>query len=179
MEAAAAPSTSSRKLQGKVAIITGGASGIGEATARLFVAHGASVVIADVQDAKGADLASNLGVHVAAYIHCDVSSESDIKNLITYTFQTWGKLDIMFNNAGVWGKVVAQDVRDMDTEDFNHVMSTNVRGMALGIKHASKAMVESKIKGSIVCTASISSISGDLELPLAYTVSKHAILGLV
>ncbi|KAI5077350.1 hypothetical protein GOP47_0007174 [Adiantum capillus-veneris] len=171
--------SSYQKLQGKVAIITGGASGIGEATACLFVEHGASVVIADVQDTKGIETASKLGLHLATYMHCDVSSELDVENLIAFTIQTYGKLDIMFNNAGVWGKVIAQDVRDMDVEDFNYVMSTNVRGMALGIKHASKAMVEANIKGSIICNASISSILGDLDLPLAYTVSKHAILGLV
>ena len=90
------------RLDGKVAIITGGASGIGEASARLFVEEGASVLIADVQDDKGWKLAEGLGIR-AEYLHADVSRESDIKALVSRAVEAHDRLDCMFNNAGIAG----------------------------------------------------------------------------
>lgn len=167
-----------KRLEGKVAIITGGASGIGEASVRLFVENGAMVVIADVQAEKGAQLAHDVGTHTCVFRHCDVTLESDIEALVAFTISKWGKLDIMYNNAGVLGNAVAEDVRNLDMADFDRVISVNVRGMALGVKYASKAMVDAGTKGVIICTASVSSILGGMA-PVAYTVSKHAVLGLV
>ncbi|MCO5592476.1 hypothetical protein L7F22_046479 [Adiantum nelumboides] len=94
------------RLEGKVAFITGGASGIGEASVRLFVANGARVVVADIQVEKGTSLASELGNHVAAFKHCDVTQERDMEALVAFAIEHWGKLDIMFNNAGVLGKTM-------------------------------------------------------------------------
>jgi NAD(P)-dependent dehydrogenase (short-subunit alcohol dehydrogenase family) len=87
-----------------VAIITGGASGIGAATARLFVENGASVVIADIQDDLGEALAHELG-DAALYKHCDVTVEAEVEELVAFTLARWKKLDVMFSNAGMVGKV--------------------------------------------------------------------------
>ncbi|KAI5077346.1 hypothetical protein GOP47_0007170 [Adiantum capillus-veneris] len=171
-------SASNYRLEGKVAIITGGASGIGEASVRLFVQNGASVVIADVQDEKGLELAKELCSDTVVYKRCDVTQESDVEALVDFAIKKWGKLDIMFNNAGILGKSLTKEVSTMDMDDFDHVMLVNTRGMVLGVKHASKAMLQTKTKGSIICTSSIASISGGLATT-AYTISKHAVLGLI
>ncbi|KAK6246791.1 hypothetical protein QUC31_018356 [Theobroma cacao] len=130
-----------RRLEEKVAIITGGAKGIGEAAVRLFVKHGAKVVIADIADAAGIALANSLAPS-AAYVHCDVSSEEDIEMLINKTISLFGKLDILFNNAGVLGnQSKRKSIIDFDAGEFDRVMQVNVRGAALGMKHAAKVMV--------------------------------------
>ena len=91
-----------KKLDGKVAIITGGASGIGEATAHAFANHGArAVVIADVQDEKGQRLVESIGAHRCSYIHCDVTDEEQVKGMVEWTVNAYGQLDIMFSNAGI------------------------------------------------------------------------------
>ncbi|KAI5077348.1 hypothetical protein GOP47_0007172 [Adiantum capillus-veneris] len=169
---------SSNRLEGKVAIITGGASGIGEASVRLFVDNGARVIIADVQVEKGTSLASELGKHVAIFKHCDVTLETDVEALVAFAIEQWGKLDIMFNNAGILGKTVVEDVQGLNMQDLRRVLEVNVHGMALGMKYASRAMVDKGTKGVILCTASVASVLGGLA-PIPYTVSKHAILGLV
>ena len=87
------------RLHGKVALITGGASGIGECTARLFILHGAKVVIADIQDELGCSVASELGAD-ACYVHCDDTNEDDVSKAVNHAVSKFGKLDIMFNNAG-------------------------------------------------------------------------------
>ncbi|MCO5595755.1 hypothetical protein L7F22_049803 [Adiantum nelumboides] len=167
-----------KRLEGKVAIITGGASGIGEASVRLFVENGAMVVIADIQDEKGTQLAQDVGTQVCVFRRCDVTLESDMEALVAFTVSKWGRLDIMYNNAGVLGDAVAEDVHNLDMADFDHVISVNVRGMALGVKYASKAMIDAGTKGVIICTASVSSVLAGMG-PVAYTISKHAVLGLV
>ena len=136
------------RLEGKVAIITGGASGIGEATVRLFVENGAFVVIGDVQDDLGTRLVEELGHHVAMYKHCDVTLESDMEELVTQTLKKWGKLDIMYSNAGIVGNVTG-GMQNMDITNFDNVMNVNVRAMVLAVKHASKVMVETQTRGAI------------------------------
>ncbi|XP_057970851.1 short-chain dehydrogenase reductase 2a [Malania oleifera] len=166
---------SPKRLEGKVAVVTGGARGIGEATVRLFAKHGAKVVIADV-DAIGAALAKALAPSVT-FIRCDVSSEEDIKNLIESTISHHGRLDILFNNAGVLGNQSKhKSILDFDVDEFDRVMRVNVRGMALGIKHAARVMVPQGF-GCIISTASVAGVMGGLG-PHAYTASKHAIVGL-
>ena len=94
------------RLEGKVAIITGGASGIGECTAKLFSQHGAKVVIADIQDDLGQSVSktiSSSSSSASTYLHCDVTNENDIQNIVDTTVSKYGKLDIMFNNAGITG----------------------------------------------------------------------------
>ncbi|PON94371.1 Short-chain dehydrogenase/reductase [Trema orientale] len=167
---------SPRRLEGKVAIITGGARGIGEATVRLFAKHGAKVVIADVEDTIGEVLAETLGASVS-FVHCDVSSEEDIENLIESTVSRYGQLDILFNNAGILGnQSKRKSIVEFDADEFDCVMRVNVRGVALGMKHAARAMIR-RGGGCIISTASVAGVSGGLG-PHAYTASKHAIVGL-
>ncbi|KAH7373410.1 hypothetical protein KP509_17G054400 [Ceratopteris richardii] len=170
--------TSNSRLTGKVAIITGGARGIGEAAVRLFVENGAMVVIADILDEEGKKLAEEMGAHTCAFHHCDVAVESDIEALVAFTVSKWGKLDILYNNAGITCIGQGEDVLNMDMDKFDRIMSTNLRGMALGVKHAAKAMVNAGTRGVIICTGSTTSVMAGMA-PVAYTVSKHAILGLV
>ncbi|KAH7373413.1 hypothetical protein KP509_17G054600 [Ceratopteris richardii] len=136
------------------------------------------VVIADVLDEEGKKLAEEMGAHTCAFHHCDVTVESDIEALLHFTVSKWGKLDIMYNNAGILGNAVSEDVLNMDMDNFDHVMSVNLRGMALGVKHAANAMVNAGTRGVIICTGSIATVMAGLS-PVAYTISKHAILGLV
>ncbi|OIW00876.1 hypothetical protein TanjilG_22674 [Lupinus angustifolius] len=169
-------SSSSRRLEGKIAIVTGGARGIGEATVRVFVKNGAKVVIADIEDAIGTMLAQTLAPS-ATYVHCDVSIEEDVENLISSTISLYGQLDIMFNNAGVLGNQSKnKSIVDFDPDEFDRVMRVNVKGMALGIKHAARVMIPRGV-GCIISTASVAGVMGGLG-PHAYTASKHAIVGL-
>ncbi|KAL8509268.1 hypothetical protein ACS0TY_016457 [Phlomoides rotata] len=172
-------SISGRRLEGKVAIVTGGAGGIGEATVRLFAIHGAKVVIADVEDAVGTAIANSLSPNVD-YVHCDVTSEDDIETLIKSTVTKYGKIDVLFNNAGVLGNQSKhKSILDFDADEFDTIMSVNVRGAALGMKHAARAMIRCGGGGGgcIISTASVAAVMGGLG-PHAYTASKHAIVGL-
>ncbi|XP_027112019.1 (-)-isopiperitenol/(-)-carveol dehydrogenase, mitochondrial-like [Coffea arabica] len=171
------PPNITKKLEGKVAIITGGARGIGEATARLFANHGARVVIADIQDEEGQTVAESIGSETCSYVHCDVADEEQVKKLVDSTIHTYGQLDIMFSNAGVFSKS-KQLVIDLDFAGLDRIMAINVRGTAACVKHAAKAMVERGVKGSIVCTASLAATTGG-ESWTDYYMSKHAILGLM
>eukprot|EP00253_Pinus_taeda_P000962 PITA_00962 len=164
-----------RRLEGKVAIITGGASGIGEAIVRLFTKHGAKVIIADIADDAGGNLAESLSPW-ATYVHCDVSKEEDISTAVDLAMEKHGQLDIMYNNAGTVEFLVIESVAEYEMEQFERVMRVNVRGVMLGIKHAARVMIPRK-KGCIISTASIAGIVGGL-CPYAYTASKHAIIGL-
>ncbi|KAF8007698.1 hypothetical protein BT93_K1637 [Corymbia citriodora subsp. variegata] len=168
-----------RRLEGKVAIVTGGARGIGEAAVRLFARHGAKVVIADVEDVLGEALASSLAPnYCVTYVHCDVSSEPDVENAVSSTVSRHGHLDILFNNAGVLGSQSgkSKSILNFDAEEFDRVMRVNVRGVALGMKHAAGAMIP-RGSGCIISTASVAGVLGGMG-PHAYTASKHAIVGL-
>lgn len=165
-------------MEGKIAIVTGGARGIGEATVRLFVKHGAKVVIADIDDAAGIALADSLlsSSPLVTYRHCDVSLEQDIQNLINFSISKHGRLDILFNNAGVLGNQSKhKSITDFDANEFDNIIRINVRGAALGMKYAAKVMVPRR-SGCIISTASVAGIMGGLG-PHAYTASKHAIVG--
>ncbi|KAG4925326.1 hypothetical protein AAZX31_18G190500 [Glycine max] len=169
-------SSSSKRLEGKVAIVTGGAKGIGEATVRVFVKHGAKVMIADVEDAAGAMLAETLSPS-ATYVHCDVSIEKEVEKLVSSTISRYGHLDIMFNNAGVLGNQSKnKSIVNFDPDEFDKVMCVNVKGVALGIKHAARVMIPRGI-GCIISTSSVAGVMGGLG-PHAYTASKHAIVGI-
>jgi NAD(P)-dependent dehydrogenase (short-subunit alcohol dehydrogenase family) len=165
------------RLQGKVAIVTGGASGIGEATAHLFARHGARVVIADIQDDKGQQVAASIGSNRCTYFHCDVADEEQVKSMVDSTVQLYGKLDIMFSNAGVFSRS-DQMILDLDLDATDRLFAVNVRGMAACVKHAARAMVGSGVKGSVVCTTSVVACRGSWKYT-DYAVSKHAVLGLV
>lgn len=168
------PSLSTKRLAGKVAIITGGASGIGATAARLFVSHGALVAIADVQDSLGQSLATSLSPH-AKFFHCDVSHEPDVAQLVTSTIQHFGRLDIMYINASILGPITP--LQDLDIDDFDRVYAINLRGAVLCTKHAAKAMILQK-KGVILATASVAAVLGGVG-PLAYSISKTGLIGML
>ncbi|PRQ21365.1 putative oxidoreductase [Rosa chinensis] len=160
-----------QKLHGKVAIVTGAASGIGAVTARLIANHGAlAVVIADVQDAKGREVVASIGSNRCTYVHCDVADEDQVKYLVDSTVKMYGRLDVMYSNAGI-ASPSRQTVLELDLSWFDKLMAVNVRGMAACVKHAARAMVEKGVKGSIVCTASIVAECGT-EGVTDYTMSK-------
>ncbi|KAL5732144.1 hypothetical protein ACHQM5_004797 [Ranunculus cassubicifolius] len=165
------------RLEGKVAVITGGASGIGESSARLFISHGAKVVIGDVQDDLGHKLCTEIGSDdIISFVHCDVTKEEDVENLVKTAVSKYGKLDIMFANAGIAGEF-PNSLVDVNHERFNRVMNVNVNGALLGAKHAAKVMIPRK-KGCILFTASLSTVLAGLDISHAYAASKHAVLGL-
>ncbi|WVZ61142.1 hypothetical protein U9M48_011060 [Paspalum notatum var. saurae] len=161
------------RLDGKVAIVTGGASGIGAATARLFASSGATVVVADIQDALGEAVAASAGPG-CTYVRCDVTDEAQVEAAVRGAVAAHGRLDVMVSNAGVL--LPTGSVMEMDLAELDRVMSVNFRGAAACIKHAARAMVSRG--GAIVCTASVASLQGGFG-PASYTASKHALLGLV
>ncbi|KAJ1292867.1 hypothetical protein BS78_01G023000 [Paspalum vaginatum] len=164
------------RLDGKVAIVTGGASGIGAATARLFASSGATVVVADIQDALGEAVAASAGPG-CTYVRCDVTDEAQVEAAVGGAVAAHGRLDVMVSNAGVL--LPTGSVMEMDLAELDRVMSVNFRGAAACVKHAARAMASrGGGGGSIVCTASVASLQGGFG-PASYTASKHALLGLV
>ncbi|MGI9642612.1 MAG: glucose 1-dehydrogenase [Acidimicrobiia bacterium] len=161
------------RLDGKVAAITGAASGIGEATARRFVEEGASLVIGDIQDGEGAALAAELGDAVR-YRRCDVTVEADVARLVDEAVSEFGQLDIMMNNAGILGARAPID--EIDLEEFKVTNDVLVNGTFLGLKHAARVM-KPREQGSIINVASTAGVSGGFG-PHAYSAAKHAIVGL-
>ncbi|TYJ50603.1 hypothetical protein E1A91_A01G219600v1 [Gossypium mustelinum] len=168
-------SSITKRLDGKVALITGGASGLGKCTATLFVKHGAKVLIADIQDELGDFVCQELGTENISYVHCDITCESDVENAVNLAVSKYGKLDIMFNNAGTLGDNEAR-VTHASTEDFKRVFDINVLGGFLGAKYAARVMVPAK-KGCILFTSSLAS-KISFGSPHAYKASKHAVAGL-
>ncbi|XP_010545886.1 PREDICTED: short-chain dehydrogenase reductase 3c-like [Tarenaya hassleriana] len=167
---------SGRRLEGKVVIITGGASGIGAEAARLFVENGARVVIVDVQDEMGKNVAVSIGEEQATYHRCDVTDVSQVEDTVKFTVQKHGRLDVLFSNAGVMEPF--KSFLDLDLDRLDRTMAVNLRGSAAFIKHAARAMVDHGTRGSIICTTSVlAEIAG--SGPHAYTASKHGLVGLV
>jgi len=159
------------RLNGKVAVITGGASGIGRGTVDLFVKEGAKVVAADVQDDKGARLEEELGKAVR-YVRCDVTKESDVKAAIDLAVKSFGRLDCLFNNAGSPGPL--ENAETVTAEGFDSVMHLHVRAAMFGMKYATPIMRDQGA-GSIISTASIAGLQNGFG-PLLYSVAKAAIV---
>jgi NAD(P)-dependent dehydrogenase (short-subunit alcohol dehydrogenase family) len=161
------------RLSGKVAVITGGASGIGRGTVELFVREGAAVVIGDLQDDKGERLVEELGGKVA-YRRTDVGAEEDVEALVAHAVKTFGRLDCMFNNAGFAG--VGGSITDIPAEAFDATMRVLLRGVFLGIKHAARVMREQR-SGSIISTASVAGIDTSFG-PHVYDTAKAGVIHL-
>ena len=145
------------RMIGKVAIVTGGASGIGEGIARMYVKEGAKVAIADIADADGERVAKELG-GASFYAHVDVSRSADVKRLVADTVARFGRLDVMVNNAGILqqGKTIV----DTAEEDFDRIYEVNLKGVWLGMKHAIPEMARNG-GGAIINVASIAAVMGN------------------
>ncbi|MCW4012695.1 MAG: glucose 1-dehydrogenase [Candidatus Bathyarchaeota archaeon] len=158
-----------KRLKEKVALITGSASGIGEATARLFTAEGATVVMADIQDERGKRVADEIGVD---YLHVDVSKETDVVKAVDYVVEHHGRLDCIFNNAGIAGAVGPLD--SVTVEMFDRTIAVNLRGVYLGTKYAARVM-RKQGGGSIINTASTAAIRTGYGNHI-YSASKAGVL---
>lgn len=164
------------RLEGKVAAITGGASGMGRATALRFLEEGASVVIGDLNAINGGTtirVAEQAGFgDRVAFARGDVSEEGDVEALVAMAVEKFGRLDIMFNNAGVGGAF--GPITDTTVEEWDYTFAVLVRGVFLGIKHAVRQMKRQGDGGSIINTASIAGLSGGAG-PTAYSAAKSAV----
>ncbi len=168
------------KLAGKVAIVTGGASGMGRATVMRFLAEGAKVMVADLNEANGAETiavakAQGHGDGIA-FLRCDVAKESDVANLVTETVKRFGRLDIAYLNAGVGGAF--GPIAETSVEDWDYTFAALVRSVFLGMKHASLAMRKMGNGGVILATASIAGMVGGAG-PHAYSAAKAAVISLI
>ncbi len=159
------------RLEGKVALITGGCSGIGLGTVELFLAEGAQVVCADLQDEKGQVLEQRFPGRLA-YAHCDVTAEADIAAACARATSEFGGLDVLFNNAGTAG--MPGGVAELTADGWDAVFALLVRGPALGMHHAAPLM-KARGKGSIINTASIAGLQAGWG-PLAYSTAKAAVI---
>jgi NAD(P)-dependent dehydrogenase (short-subunit alcohol dehydrogenase family) len=159
------------ELEGKVAVITGGASGIGEATVRLFVAEGAKVVIADMQKDRGEALAADIG-DATVFVPCEVRQEEQVKAAVDMAVAKWGRLDCIFNNAGFGGALGLYE--DIPAEEFDMTFDVLVKGVFLGMKHAIPVM-RAQGSGSIINTGSIAGVAAGRG-PLVYSAAKAAVI---
>ena len=155
-------------LDGKVAIVTGGSSGIGERIVELFVEQGAKVVVAARRQEEGAALEKRLGVR---FIRADVSSESDVKTMVDQTVKWFGRVDCLVNNAGVPSPMVS--ITEIDVPTIDQLLAVNVRGVLLGIKHVAPVMLEQKA-GSIINIGSIAGLRGGVSGHI-YSATKAAV----
>jgi NAD(P)-dependent dehydrogenase (short-subunit alcohol dehydrogenase family) len=160
----------SGRVAGKVVAITGAASGLGEATARLMAAEGARVVLADIQDDRGERLAAELGDD-ARYVRCDVTSEPQVAGVVDTAVDQFGRLDCMFNNAGIVGAHGGID--EIPLEEYEYTMAVL---LFLGMKHAARVM-KPQASGVILTTSSIGGLQGGLG-PHVYGAAKAAVVAL-
>jgi NAD(P)-dependent dehydrogenase (short-subunit alcohol dehydrogenase family) len=160
-------------LTGKVVIITGASGGIGSATARLFMEHGANLMLVDLKEGPLQEVASRLGGGVA-WTAADVSSPGDTERYVRETVARYGGIDVLFANAGIEGAV--RSLVDTTPEDFDRVLHVNVRGTWLGIKYAAPEIAR-RGGGSIMLTSSVAGLIGAQGLG-PYVASKHAVIGL-
>ncbi|MDH3682402.1 MAG: glucose 1-dehydrogenase [Acidimicrobiia bacterium] len=161
------------RLDDKVAVITGGASGIGAGTVRRFAEEGAKVLITDLDEEKGTALASELGDD-AAFLRTDVSTEEDVAAMIAEATDRWGRLDCLYNNAGFGGAL--GPIAKTTVEDYDLTMDVLLKSVFLGMKHAAPVMTEQG-SGSIISTASVAGIRVGYA-PHLYSVAKCAVIHL-
>ncbi len=167
------------RLQDRVAVITGGASGMGRATALRFLAEGARVVVADLNDATGKEFLEKASADGHAknvrFVKTDVAEEADVASMIETAVREFGRLDVLFNNAGLGGAF--GPLTELEVEDWDFTFAVLVRGVFLGIKHGARAMKRQGQGGSIINTASVAGLSGGAG-PLCYSAAKAAVVNL-
>jgi NAD(P)-dependent dehydrogenase (short-subunit alcohol dehydrogenase family) len=161
------------RLKGKVAVITGGASGIGAASVERFIAEGSRVVIGDIQKERGEAFAARFG-SAATFVLCNVTREDDVAALVDHAVKHFGQLDIMFNNAGIIGAVGPIDTTPAD--EWKASIDILLTGVVYGMKHAARVM-KPRQSGSIISMASTAGLTGGLG-PHAYCAAKHAVVGI-
>ncbi|MCZ6711071.1 MAG: SDR family oxidoreductase [Gammaproteobacteria bacterium] len=163
------------RLNGKVAVITGGAGGIGVAAAKLFAGEGADVLLADLNESALADAVGSIGSNRVSYFVTDVTRAGDNDAMIACAEERYGGLDILLANAGIEGELAP--IVDYDEASFDKVLNVNVKGVFLGLKSSIPALAR-RGGGSIVITSSVAGVGGGPGMS-AYVTSKHAVIGLM
>lgn len=162
-------------LKGRIAIVTGGASGIGLAAAERFLAEGARIAIADISEDEGKARAAELGAD-AIFLRTDVTDEASIAAAVARTVERFGRLDVMFNNAGSTGD--SSPVTEIGPEGFDRTLALDARSVLLGIKHAARQFRAQGGGGSILSTVSVAGLQGGWS-SVSYTTAKHAVIGTI
>jgi NAD(P)-dependent dehydrogenase (short-subunit alcohol dehydrogenase family) len=164
-------------LEAKVALVTGASSGIGKATARAFAREGYATVLADVDEAAGAQAVEELGPESGQciFIRCNVSDEKDVRSLVGQIVARFGRLDAAFNNAGIEGAQAS--TADSSAENFDRVVAVNLRGVWLCMREEIQQMLKQEEGGAIVNCSSVAGLIGLPNIP-AYVASKHGVVGL-
>ncbi|MBO9731366.1 MAG: SDR family oxidoreductase [Chitinophaga sp.] len=161
-----------KRLENKVALITGGAGSIGQTTAKLFIEEGAKVILVDLDEIALKKAATDLGSN-AAYVVANVTIAADVERYAKEAIKKFGKIDIFFNNAGIEG--VVKPIIDFPEDVFDKVIAVNVKGVFLGCKYVLPQMNDG---GSMIITSSVAGLTASPNF-IAYTTSKHATLGIM
>ncbi len=166
-----------QSFEGKVALVTGGAGGIGKTTAMAFAQAGASVVVADRDAQAGRQVAEEIVAAGgrAAFVQVDVTRSEEVKHMVAFAVERFGRLDVAFNNAGI--EIEAKPTHECEEDTFDLVMDVNVKGVWLCMKHEITQMLAQGGGGAIVNTASVAGLIGAPMMP-AYSASKHAVVGI-
>ena len=170
--------TATRRLEGKVAVITGAGSGMGRATALRFLQEGASVMVADLNESTGLEtvsIAKAQHLNAVDFVTVDVSTENDVENMIKKTINRFDRIDCIFNNAGVGGAI--GPITDTTVEDWDETFAILTRSVFLGIKHGARALIEQGEGGVILSTSSIAGLGGGAG-PQAYSAAKASVINL-
>jgi len=163
------------RLTSRIALITGGAGGIGQAAARQFTAEGARVVLVDLDEAALQSAVQSIGEDMASYAVADVTQPEQVQSYVNAAVERWGGIKIFLANAGIEGTL--SSIPDYPIDIFDRVMAVNVRGVWLGLKYVIPVMRD-RGGGSIVITSSTAGVGGSAGLS-AYVASKHAVIGLM